>query len=165
MELQEFLKLDQEEKLGVSIEILDKVKNPFVESLLSQWKRGCNLSAKQRVHLFLLAEQQLTSIERGFTGIDHGVTNITEHKKPEIEKPQRKRNKIIRYKHKYRQGDIEMLLAAYELSCGRGINPDNGHQIGWIIGGDWYETLRDFVVWITDEDPSHPLAGGIEDYE
>ena len=165
MDLTEFKELrDDESKIKIAIAIIENTANSFAQSLVLQWKRGVTFSTKQRLHLFLLAEQQITSIARGYSGIDHDDSTYSNNTNKFVADQRQKKafpqkNIKLRFKRKYRIQDIIPLLEAYGVVAEKSINEDGA--IGWMIGGNWYRTLREFVVWICDEDPTHPLAGGV----
>lgn len=148
MDLTEFKELrDDESKIKIAIAIIENTANSFAQSLVLQWKRGAVFSTKQRLHLFLLAEQQITSIARGYSGIDHDYSNdykvvvainkfADQHK--EVPFQQQSKNIKLRFKRKYRIQDITPLLNAYGVVAKKSINEDG--TVGWAIGGNWYRT-------------------------
>ena len=143
---------DTDKKVVVSLDLLSNVENKFIVSITEQWQQGKVLTIKQRMHLYSLTENHLRSIERGYGGLKGAnTTNTTK----EIVRKQKK----LRYKYKYRTSDIEALLDYYAVKAVRSVSPEG--KIGWDVGGDWYPELLEFVIWATDGDPSHPLAGGI----
>lgn len=74
MSQQENPKVDvSEERIKELVELLDGVNNEIVESILTQYKRGYDLSPKQVSVLVKASERQKRSIERGYSGIDEGL--------------------------------------------------------------------------------------------
>jgi hypothetical protein len=164
------------DSLTEAIELLKDVRNEFVQSVILQWKRGTNLSNKQAAHLILLAEQQKRSIERGYTGIDHGVTDKewadVQAKLGISSKAVNTKESSSGYKKRYFIKELQPILN----EIGGKLEKITSESVGYngfkeqcyqltlfsedsLAGNETkqFRTLLDFVKYVTENNPDHPL--------
>ena len=142
--------------IAETIKLLQNVKNGLVQSCILQYQRGRDLSTKQKVWLLELAEQHKKSLARGFTGIDHGITdeewyqiqiknglippNSITASKPEengkvaesvvAQNPNRKLVERTRFRKAYKLQDIKPLLESINCEIKR-VDIQEDSERGW----------------------------------
>jgi hypothetical protein len=158
-----------EKQVREAIAILEGVNNKFTRDIIALYQRGYDLTDEQVKHFLEAAQRHKKSLERGYTGLDHGVKGKAKDRyqpKGEIVKGS------LRYKRKYLLAEVKPLLdslgLAIERVCTDPNRPSMTHYRVYDpkVKGDeglLFKTLALFVEWGTNGDPSHPLANGKED--